>query len=263
MVGGGPFGLKPGEWTDDTSMALCLAESLLTHGRFDPVDQLERYVGWFRKGHLSSNGTCFDIGNTTRQALTSFMRTGNPRSGPTGTYGAGNGSIMRLAPVVLFFFPDNDAIDRYSAASSLTTHGAAEAVDSCRLVGGILCALLKGQAKEEAVRSVAPAPWMSDSLAEIASATYQSKSVDEVHGTGYAVACLEAALWCFVHTDSFREAILEAVNLGDDADTTAAVCGQLAGAYYGRDSIPSDWLSRLAMRDVIAEWAERLVTAAL
>ena len=96
MVGGGPFGLRPGQWTDDTSMALCLAESLIECGGFDARDQMERYVRWWREGHLSSTGKCFDIGNTTRAALSRFEKTGDPFAGSTEPNVAGNGSLMRL-----------------------------------------------------------------------------------------------------------------------------------------------------------------------
>src|SRR5688500_928565 len=103
MVGGGPFVLEPGQWTDDTSMALCLAESLLECNGFDPVDQLRRYVRWYREGHHSSTGRCFDIGSTVRAALQRFEETGEPWCGSTDPQTAGNGSLMRLAPVVLFY----------------------------------------------------------------------------------------------------------------------------------------------------------------
>jgi len=103
MVGGGPFYLAPGEWTDDTSMALCLAESLIETGRFDLIDQLERYTRWADHAHLSSNGTVFDIGNTVRKALANFRTSRSPHSGPSDGYSAGNGSLMRLAAIPLFF----------------------------------------------------------------------------------------------------------------------------------------------------------------
>jgi ADP-ribosyl-[dinitrogen reductase] hydrolase len=103
MAGGGPFDLAPGEWTDDTSMALCLAESLIETGRFDPIDQLERYIRWADHAHLSSNGTVFDIGNTVRKALANFRTSRSPHSGPSDEYSAGNGSLMRLAAIPLFF----------------------------------------------------------------------------------------------------------------------------------------------------------------
>ena len=260
MMGGGPFELAAGAWTDDTSMALCLAESLLETGGFDPIDQLSRYVRWFREGHLSPTGVCFDIGSTVRAALTRFERTGEAYCGSTAWDSAGNGSIMRLAPVVLFYHPDAGAVDRYAADSSRTTHGAAEAVAGCRILSAILHALLSGAPKEDALRAVDPADWMSGRLQEIAEGGYVGRDPSDIRGSGYVVDSLEAALWCFQRTSAFGEAVLAAANLGDDADTTAAVCGQLAGAYYGVDGIPPGWLERLAMRETIDAWAKRLMT---
>jgi ADP-ribosyl-[dinitrogen reductase] hydrolase len=124
MVGGGPFGLKPGQWTDDTSMALCLATSLVECGGFDPGDQMERYCRWYEEGYLSSTGRCFDIGNTVRSALERFRRDGDPNAGSRDPRSAGNGCIMRLAPVPLFFFPGLDAAEHHAGESSRTTHGA-------------------------------------------------------------------------------------------------------------------------------------------
>ncbi len=148
MVGGGPFELRAGQWTDDTSMALCLATSLLESGGFDPLDQMRRYVRWFRQGYLSSTGECFDIGGTTSRALVRFERTGEPYCGPMDPRSAGNGSLMRLAPVPMYFAGDaREAIDR-SADSSRTTHGATEAVDACRYFAGLLVGALRSVDKE-------------------------------------------------------------------------------------------------------------------
>ena len=122
MVGGGLFGLKVGEWTDDTSMALCLAESLIEIGGFDPKDQMKRYCRWMDEGYLSSNGRCFDIGGTVRNVLNRFKRTGDPFSGSTDPHSAGNGCIMRLAPVPMFFYPDRKVVIGMSRESSRTTH---------------------------------------------------------------------------------------------------------------------------------------------
>ncbi len=151
IVGGGPFGLEPGQWTDDTSMALCLAESILETG-WDTVDQLRRYVRWWRDGHLSSTGTCFDIGNTVAQALRSFEETGDPAGGPTGARSAGNGSIMRLAPVPLRYRSNDDLLDK-AAESSRTTHGAATAVDACRYLALLVAGALAGRPKEDLLDS--------------------------------------------------------------------------------------------------------------
>ena len=261
MLGGGPFELAPGQWTDDTSMALCLAESLLECGGFDARDQMQRYLRWWRDGHLSATGRCFDIGATVREALEVFAEIGTPFAGSTHPRSAGKGSLMRLAPVVLRFHPDRDAVDRHAAESSRTTHGAAEAVACCRILGGVLSALLDGVPRELAIAAVPPASWMSPRLQRVAAGAWRESSRDEIRGTGYAVDCLEAALWCFFHSNGFEPAVLAAANLGEDAGSTAAVCGQLAGAWFGEAAIPSRWLERLSLRDQIADWAERLVGA--
>ena len=190
-----------------------------------------------------------------------FARTGDPASGPTDPDTAGNGSLMRLAPVVLFYYPHRERIDHYAAESSRTTHGAEEAVASCRMLATVLNALLSGQSRHDALRALQPKPWMSDRLSAVASGGYRPKARAEIRGSGYAVECLEAALWCFLRATSFEDAVLMAANLGDDADTTAAVCGQLAGAYFGVGGIPERWREQVVLGDQIQAWAERLVTA--
>ena len=148
MLGGGPLDLNPCEWTDDTSMALCLAASLVEGSKFDPVDQLERYCRWQKDGYMSSNGTCFDIGNTVRRALESYRVNGRPDSGPKDPHSAGNGSIMRLAPVPMFFGTDAAMAVDHCGKSSMTTHGAVACVDACRYFGGLLWGALNGVSKD-------------------------------------------------------------------------------------------------------------------
>ena len=265
MVGGGPFGLEPGQWTDDTSMALCLAESFIDRGGFDAKDQMERYVRWYRDGHLSSTGRCFDIGNATASSLQKFEQTGEAFSGSTAPHSAGNGSIMRLAPVPLFFYPNAEQAVLYAGDSSRTTHAADECVDACRLYTYMLVNALDGTTKEAilfSANNIKLMEGMSTKFQAIAAGEYRDKTEDQIKGSGYVVESLEAALWCFHTTDTFREAILKAVNLGDDADTTAAVCGQIAGAYYGESGIPTEWLDKLCMRDKITEFADRLQESA-
>ncbi len=258
MTGGGPFGLAAGQWTDDTSMALCLATSLLERNGFDPGDQMNRYCRWLESGYLSSTGSCFDVGRTVALALDRFQQTGEPFAGSDDPRSAGNGSIMRLAPIPLFFFPDLEAIYTYAAKSSRTTHAAEECVDACRLLGRIIGRAVFGHTKEEVAYGDGESFAGAASVVAIARGTYEAKSEAAVRGTGYVVESLEAALWCFMKTDSFEAAILKASNLGDDADTTAAVCGQVAGAYYGVSQIPADWLQPLALRSEITELADQL-----
>lgn len=258
MVGGGPFDLAPGQWTDDTSMALCLATSLVERGGFDPRDQMERYSRWAETGYLSSTGRCFDIGGTTAAALQRFRAAGDPYAGSTDPRTAGNGCLMRLAPVPLFYYPDAAAAEQYAADSSRTTHGAAECLDACRLLARILCRALAGRPKDEVLFGSRESFVGARRIAALARGDYRDKAEEAIHGTGYVVDCLEAALWCFLRADSFEQAILLAANLGDDADTTAAVCGQVAGAYYGAAGIPAGWRERLAMRAEIERLAEAL-----
>ena len=148
MTGGGPFGLKPGQWTDDTSMALCLATSLVEQNGFDALDQMRRYLRWYDEGYLSSTGRCFDIGNTTREALERFRRVGDPFSGSTDNFSAGNGSLMRLAPVAMFYAPDQTLAGQYAGESSRTTHGATECIQACQYYAGLLVRALGGEEKE-------------------------------------------------------------------------------------------------------------------
>ena len=259
IVGGGPFSLKPGQWTDDTSMALCLAKSLLDKNGFDPANQMQQYLRWYRTGDLSCTGGCFDIGMTVRRALHDFENTRNPFCGSTHPQTAGNGCIMRLAPVPMFFARSLPEAIAMSGESSRTTHGALEAVDACRFLGSLLVGALNGRRKEELL---AASYWKFGTLApeieRIAKGSYKQRMPPEIRGTGYVVESLEAALWAFHHSPSFRDGALLAVNLGDDADTTGAVYGQLAGAFYGANAIPQEWLDILAHRDVITSFADQL-----
>ena len=258
MTGGGPFALLPGQWTDDTSMALCLATSLVERRGFDAQDQMQRYCRWAEQGYLSSTGTCFDIGSTVESALHRFRQSGDPSAGSRDPRSAGNGSIMRLAPIPMYFFPDLDLVERQAGESSRTTHGATECVDACRLLGRIICRALLGRSKDEVAHGDSRSFVGAEKIVAIARGAYVAKSKADVRGSGYVVESLEAAMWSFLGTDSFKSAILMAANLGDDADTTAAVCGQVAGAHYGASQIPSDWLQRLAFRSEITELADQL-----
>lgn len=266
MVGGGPFNLQPGQWTDDTSMALCLATSLVERGGFDARDQMERYVRWWREGYWSSTGRCFDIGNATRAALSRFGQTGDPFAGSTDPHTAGNGSLMRLAPAPLFYADDALMAIEQAAASSRTTHAAATAVDACRYFAGLLVGAVNGASKAELLAanySPVAGGWAVQSLhpevATVAAGSFKRRNPPQIRGTGYVVQSLEAALWAFHNTDNFRDGCLRAVNLGDDADTTGAIYGQVAGAFYGEPGMPEPWLQRLALRDAITTLAGQLV----
>lgn len=271
MVGGGPFRLNAGEWTDDTSMALCLAESLVERGGFDARDQMQRYLRWWDEGYLSSNGQCFDIGNTVSDALSRFRQAGDPFAGSTDPCAAGNGSLMRLAPVPLFYASNPALAIRMSAESSRTTHGAKTCIDACRYFGALIVGAVQGATKEQLlsprfVPSGAPPVWDEEPLCkevdEVATGSFRRKEPPEIAGKGYVVQALEAALWAFHKAESYEQGCLLAVNLGCDADTTAAIFGQLAGAHFGIEGIPLRWRERVAHRPLIFELADGLLRCA-
>jgi ADP-ribosylglycohydrolase len=269
LVGGGPFDLAPGQWTDDTSMALCLAESLVECQGFEPADQMRRYVRWYREGYLSSTGRCFDIGMTVRAALRRFEVAGNPFAGETSPHYGGNGSLMRLAPVPMAYARDPAEAVRLAGEMSRTTHGAPQPVDACRYYAGLLVGALAGEPKEGLLAprySPVPGLWERQPLDRridaIALGSFKERNPPEIRGLGYVVPALEAALWAFWHSDTFEAGALLAVNLGDDADTTGAIYGQLAGACYGVEAIPARWREPLALRERIEVLADGLLALA-
>lgn len=259
MVGGGPFGLPAGAWTDDTSMALCLAESILEVGGLDLADNLARYVRWYRDGHWSSTGSCFDIGGTTSTQLQRFDRTGVAVDPVVDQESAANGSLMRLAPVPIAWWRSVDEAAERSGESSRSTHAANRPVDACRAMGAIVAALIGGEPWESVTD---PGFWRWGSLApevaEVVAGSFRAKEPPAIRGSGYCVAALEAALWAVDGARSFRDAVLRAVNLGDDADTTGAIAGQFAGARWGESAIPPEWVERLVRGGEIASMAGRL-----
>lgn len=255
MVGGGPFSLLPGQWTDDTSMALCLAESLVQKKGFDAVDQMNRYCNWYQYGYLSCTGKCFDIGITVSAALNQYLKTGNPFSGSMDERSSGNGALMRIAPVAMFYRKDPEKLLEFARDSSRTTHGSVECLDASQYFCNLLVSAFNAADKNSIVASYKP---VTEKMQSIAKGDFLNKSYGQLTGSGYVIESLEAALWCFYHSNSFKDAILLSANLGNDADTTAAICGQLAGAYYGLDAIPESWREKLAMRETIFSIAEKL-----
>lgn len=250
MIGGGPFRLKPGQWTDDTSMALALMDSLLKHPSLEEADLMERFVRWHERGDYSTTGRCFDIGITTRQALGRWKQTGNPVAGSTAPDTAGNGSLMRLAPVATRWWRDRDVLRDVAARQSRTTHGAPEAVDACVAYAELLADAISGRPRSEVLRNRQGD--FAGAVADIVAGSWRGKPRNAIRSSGYVAHSLEAALWCVGRTGSFEEAVLLAANLGDDADTTAAITGQLAGVLYGMEGIPPRWRAMTA-------WCARIV----
>lgn len=242
MIGGGPFRLKPGQWTDDTSMALCLAESLIFDRNLNELDLMSRFDRWLAEGHNSSTGSCFDIGQTTLRAIAQFKRTGEPICGPKKASDSGNGSVMRLAPVAISWWRDSFRAEQIARRQSATTHGSDECLDGCALLTRVLCRAINGDGA--ASINIDDESWVS-SIRKIGNGAWRGLNEAEISSTGYVVHTLEAAFWAFEQSDSFEEAILKAVNLGHDSDTIGAVVGQIAGSVWGFSKIPKKWVDRL------------------
>lgn len=254
MVGKGPFNLPAGYFTDDTSMALCLAESLIEYPLLDRNDLLSRFSKWYREGVNSPTGRCFDIGTTTRSAIVNWEKSGSVLNN-TGPWDAGNGSIMRLAPAVIKHYDDRDRAIATAIMQGETTHGSVEACDSCDLLARVLLTAYVTDDKNAVLNVDAQDGW-ADSVKNILKTLDVSR--DEVKSSGYVIHTLHAALWCFKNTDNFRDAILLAANLGEDADTVAAVTGQIAGAFYGISGIPIMWLDKLYETGRFIELVDKL-----
>jgi len=260
---GGPHLLNAGEWTDDTSLALALADSMAEG--WDINDQMERYLEWQQEGKYSVNGTCFDIGNTTASALFNFDNNRRAETAASRDEGAaGNGSIMRLAPVPIYccnLYPhDIETLAKYAAQSSLTTHAHRSCLSACRYMAVVLSALINGVSKERALLGDFGLD-LDDTIKEIAQGSFKRLNPPEIQGSGYVVKSLEAALWAFYSSNDYEEAVLKAVNLGDDSDTTGAVCGQFAGACWGYSGIPERWRENLVKKEFIEEIFNKLVEA--
>lgn len=270
----GAFGDLPrGAWTDDTSMALCLASSLLVAGRHDPHDQLARYSRWLDEGYLSSTGRCFGAGHCTRRAICAFkervhgMADGEARAaaewrcGPEN--GAGNGCLVRVAPVAIFFSRDIEDAIWHAGESAGTTHDTVRTrvvLDACRYFGALVACAVRGYAKERLLSSSFCSEFrglhgLCDEVRAIAEKSYACCPTAEMwcsRRNGYVLVSLEAALWAFANDGgSFEKGVMDIIRLGYDTDTIAAIYGQLAGACYGVDGIPADWVSDLMHADFI------------
>ncbi len=262
----GPWKLPAGYYTDDTSMALCIAQSLVDMKGFDPIDQLRKFVRWKDEGYMSSIGKCFDSGETTMNAIEEFRRTGEPyRNPPTDPKRVGNGILMRLAPIPMVYSKSPaDAIE-IAGRSARTTHGARVCVDSARYFSGLMVGAISGREKgkllgDHYVPGMRYNYWIGpDALCpEVDKIASGSFSTCTPKPNFRAVQTLELAMWAFEKTDSFEDAVVKAINEGGDTDTQAAVAGQLAGAHYGASAIPAHWLSKLKDREMIEEMVAKL-----
>ncbi|WP_395739624.1 ADP-ribosylglycohydrolase family protein [Prosthecobacter sp.] len=273
MRGQGVHGQPAGTWSDDGSLLLCSAESLAENG-FDPQDMGERFLQWFEHGHWAAHGLVFDIGIATRRALLR-IRQGIPalQAGGRDQYDNGNGSLMRILPVVLASLPQDEStfITRISQASAIT-HGHTRSQMACVFHGLVVRELMQDAAPHDALQKTQQTFQRlypdSPELAAFRGLLHSDlASLPEihVHSGGYVMETLTASLWCLLTTDNFSDCVLKAVNLGDDTDTTGCVAGGLAGVLYGFDAIPAEWRMTLPrqqeLRELFARFEQKHFTS--
>ena len=272
MRGYGTFNLPAGSWTDDSSLTLALLESIRRVGGIDYTDIMNNFVKWLDDGEFTPFGYSYDIGRGTMNAIRKYTRDHKPhKAGSDDERNNGNGSLMRIMPAVLYCIdkglPDAQAIDIIHKVGSLT-HAHIRANIACGLYYFMTRAILTadGSLTERLQAGLSQGfAFYEDYLADRENLEYYHRLRDlcafaalpaeKIRGTGYVVDALEAAVWSLANTDSFADALLKAVNLGDDTDTVGAIAGGLAGLYYGFDAIPPDWVAALQRR----EWIEDMV----
>jgi len=255
IIGGGWLRLAPGEVTDDTQMATCIAESVIATGTVDADDIARRFVDW-----LHSEPP--DIGTTTRRALMylnrglSWQEAGERTYREAGGQGIGNAGVMRCAPVGLFRCNDLDRLIADTRLSSAITHADPLAQWAAAAVNVALRELLLNGQQPDFLERVAAV--IEERAVAQAVRVVPLLAADEVRSTGYALHTMQTALWCLTHHPTFEEAVIAAVNFGDDADTSGAVTGALAGAREGSGAIPARWLAILQPRDALRALAQGL-----
>ncbi|MCF7785377.1 MAG: ADP-ribosylglycohydrolase family protein [Prosthecobacter sp.] len=253
MRGHGTHGQPAGTWSDDGSLLLCSAESLVEKG-FDLQDMGERFLQWFELGHWAAHGLVFDIGNATRQSLLR-IRHGIPaiEAGGREPYDNGNGSLMRILPVALANLHQDEItfISRIAQASAIT-HGHVRSQMACVFHGLVVRELMQEATPQTALQKAQQIfqQLYSDNeelgtFRDLLRPDLASQPEIHIHSGGYVMETLTASLWCLLTTDNFSDCVLKTVNLGDDTDTTGCVAGGLAGVVYGLDAIPAEW--RLAL----------------
>lgn len=233
---GGRFNLPAGAWTDDTAMALCLAQVLINNEGLEPTRLLESFCNWAEHGSNTSTGVAVGIGQNTLRVLGDYRRNGYLEALPFGSKNDGNGSLMRLAPVACYAHDDVDQAIHLASQQSRATHASRPADQSCQVVAELLCGLINGRKFDELWLAASKRNW-GQAVGSLFGYNYTELNSDNVAAGGYVIDTLHAALWSLSNTDTFEKAVIKAVNLGDDADTVGAVVGQLAGAMYGYASV--------------------------
>lgn len=254
LIGGGPFALPRGGWSDDTAMALCLADSLLAAEGFDAHDQVERYKRWQREGYLSATGQCLGITGSTARALAVAEWRRQLFSGSHAPDQLDPEPLSRVAPVVMFFFAAEEEAVQLASDAARTTCQAPAVLNACRDLARGLFLALSGQPKLRILAAV-----QAGAEPRAGGSGFDTRRRERVRGNFTVTEALAVAIEAFATTGNFRDAVLHAANHGGNSDVAAAACGQLAGAYYGAAGIPAPWRDCLLQRPLIEGYADRLL----
>ncbi|HPE23369.1 MAG TPA: ADP-ribosylglycohydrolase family protein [Bacteroidales bacterium] len=269
MTGFGTHKQPPGTWSDDSSLTFCLAEALTQGYDLNAIGQ--NFVNWYFRDHWTAREEVFDVGTGTGEAIVRLFRGIQPeRSGDTAESSNGNGSLMRILPLLFWLLP-KPLTERFEITRQVSsiTHGHIRSIIACFYYLEFARLILEGREKFDIYRDLQQvvSGHLSALLIDPAEVVVFDRLLkfdihrltkSEIRSGGYVIDTLEAAIWCLLTTGSYSEAVLRAVNLGQDTDTTAAVTGGLAGLLYGYDSIPEEWITQIARKDDITELAERL-----
>lgn len=269
MIGYGTHEQPRGTFSDDSSLTFCLAEAL-THG-FDLNTIAENFVNWYDNNYWTAGGEVFDIGIATEDAIIRLKNNVTPElAGGFEEDSNGNGSLMRILPL-LIYVKNKTAEERYRIIKQVSsiTHGHARSVISCFYYIEFALQLIQGRDKFEAYKNLQNnLPVIFGKLGvnplelihfdRLLKENITERIVDEICSTGYVLHTLEASIWCILTTNDYSEAVLKAVNLGEDTDTTGAVTGGLAGLVYGFEGIPKRWINELAKKSEIYDLANRM-----
>ena len=267
LVGGGKLALPRGAWSDDTAMALCLAESLLECSGSDTRDQLERYARWQREGYMSSTGRCVGIRASTARALAAAQWRRQSFPGSHDPKQLDPEPLVRIAPVALYAYASAEEAVNLAGEVARTTCQAPIVVEACRVFAAMMHAAIKGLPKEQVLMPIEGLGGLTESdfrprLRSLLTRRYRTMGPPQIRAGATVIEALEAALWAFERTTSFRDGALLAVNLGDSSDIVGAAYGQLAGAFYGESGIPAPWRGSLLRLDLIMSLSDRLAAHA-
>lgn len=255
---GGKFNLAAGEWTDDTAMALCLAEALCLTPELNSKILLDLFLKWIMEGYHTTQGKAIGIGKQTFKVLLNYRKNGDLVSPFNASKYSGNGALMRMGPIAIKYYHSLHLTQKYAEQSAATTHSSIESLQTARLFGGILHRLLNDSSKDDL------ANFIRDQKNDLNHAAMQNilalnfEAMDKSN-SGYAPLSLEAAIYAFFSTHTFEEGLLHVVNQGRDSDTVGAIYGQMAGAYYGINAIPSQWVKDLKCLDILQSSLNALV----